>query len=29
VYAATWSLRDDVDILVRTVPAALTAKGAN
>jgi lipopolysaccharide/colanic/teichoic acid biosynthesis glycosyltransferase len=29
VYVMTWSLRRDVEILLRTVPAVLTAKGAN
>ena len=28
-YVATWSLRRDAEILLRTVPTVLTAKGAN
>ena len=28
-YVATWSLRRDAEILLRTVPAVLTARGAN
>jgi lipopolysaccharide/colanic/teichoic acid biosynthesis glycosyltransferase len=29
VYVATWSLWGDVEILLRTVPAVLIARGAN